>query len=111
MKTKAKHFVVLLLVIALYGCGLSQSQRYKIVSDTYTSTLQSLSIMGAAGQIDKEAAVKIEAVRKPLGEEIDALESALLAGRGIDFEWIISRVNSKIDKLIIEQAKIERSSK
>ncbi len=111
-KTTTASFLILGLTAGMMsGCvGFSESQRYKVVSESYSSTMEQLTVMSQAGQLDLETMEELDIYSDRVNSLLDKIEDAIITNNRIDFEFTISKVQALINELLRMQLEAKHQS-
>ena len=86
--------------MAGYGCGLSDGQRFKLASSTYQATTRTVTTAVQAGMFTDDELVTIQDVDNECYDVLSRMETALVEGRPLDFEFAHQAANRLIDRMI-----------
>lgn len=113
--TKAKQariratalFVLLMAALSMFsGCTqLSPGQRYKIVNDSYVTTVEAVTALSQGGFIDVDTLRQFDAARREADVLLNLYEAAIREGRPFDD---IETLDQLIDDMIRLQLQVEQ---
>jgi len=96
-------------LVLLGGCtGMSDGQKYKIASNTYSTTLNVLSDLRDAGYLTTADRQTVTALRLTAGALLDQMEQDVIDKKDVDFQYMMSTLNTILDELLRMQIQAER---
>lgn len=100
---KPQHAIVFVFLLALAGCSTAPVKQYFAASETFTSTVDGLVAMRAAGQISDEDWPKIKATAKQVNTLLDQWDQALLQGRDFPHRDEVLDLIRGLTRIYVEQ--------
>jgi len=100
-----------LLLLASGGCGMSDGQRYKLASNTYQATANSLVAASKAGILGLADMERIEPVEFEVRVTLAAMRLSLAEGKRLDFEWYHNHVQGLLARMIEMEMKAAETTK
>jgi len=101
--------ILLACGLLMTGCtGMSNGQRYKIASNTYSTTLNVLSDMRDAGYMTTADRQTVTALRLTAGVILDQMEQDVIDKKTVDFQYMMETLNTVLDELLRMQIQAEK---
>ncbi len=105
---------VVIAPLLLTGCmaagPLSPLQQTVIGRETYTATLNGLSVYRQTGLIGDAATLEIEHFRGQAAVALDLMEQAALNGDGVGWSDAVSAFNAAMDELIARRLRLQKGN-
>ena len=96
-------------LLLIGGCtGMSNGQRYKIASNTYSTTLNVLSDMRDAGYMTTADRQTVTALRLTAGVILDKMEQDVIDKKTVDFQYMMETLSTILDELLRMQIQAEK---
>jgi len=111
MKKVQRQVGVLMLVLMLAaGCQMSSTQQYKIASDTYSATVETITSLSQMDKIDLDDLERFNDARKVANRILDEMEYHVVANKSFDAQFLLLGLNAAIDEMIRVEVIVKRKA-
>jgi hypothetical protein len=95
-------------VLLVSGCqtvndNLSPTQQYQQISDSYSTVLNEITLQSRLGFHSLETLERVNVLRLRVREVIDSMETAVIEGREVDFNFWLREARNLLNQMIVIQ--------